>query len=85
MKPEPAATSFAVVLPYPANQDGVLGLTAIISGTSVPEDEIVERREKLPDYMVPGRIVVLPELPLNANGKIDRPRLLAALRAEDES
>jgi amino acid adenylation domain-containing protein len=36
--------------------------------------------EALPRYMRPTRVVVVPALPLNANGKTDRPALVALVR-----
>lgn len=39
-------------------------------------------RSKLPDYMVPGRLIRLKTMPHNANGKMDRAVLTAALHEE---
>ena len=46
-----------------------------------PADLRMRLRSILPDAMVPGDIVLLRELPLNANGKVDR-RALANLAAQ---
>lgn len=34
-----------------------------------------ELKESIPDYMIPGKIVYIKDMPLNANGKIDRVKL----------
>lgn len=44
--------------------------------TEISKSEINQRlRDLVPDYMLPGKVVCLEELPLNANGKIDRVKL----------
>lgn len=39
-------------------------------------DEIKDKTsDLLPEYMIPGKVVYLPDMPINANGKIDRVKL----------
>jgi len=63
-------------------------LVAYVVSETTPQRELSDElrallREQLPDYMVPGRIVVVERLPLTGTGKIDD-GALAALDEQDE-
>ncbi|MGH8422550.1 MAG: amino acid adenylation domain-containing protein, partial [Pseudomonas fluorescens] len=62
-------------------QDGTqLVAYVVASGATVSQAEYLEGlkavlRQSLPEYMVPNHLVLLPKLPLNNNGKLDRKAL----------
>src|SRR5262249_28666649 len=64
---------------------GELGLTAFVAGSELqPQDMDHLRRflpQRLPDYMVPSRFVVVAALPMTPSGKIDR-KSLPGLRVD---
>jgi amino acid adenylation domain-containing protein/non-ribosomal peptide synthase protein (TIGR01720 family) len=47
-------------------------LVAYISGEASADELRSYLKTKLPEYMIPGVYVMLPELPLSTNGKVDR-------------
>ncbi len=56
----------------------LVGYVVFEAGREVAAEELRTRlAERLPDYMVPGALVALEKLPLNANGKLDRRALPA--------
>ena len=61
-------------------------LVAFIAGSGVTTaDAAAHLRKRVPDYMVPGTIVVLEELPKLANGKINRKALLDVDEGEQQT
>jgi acyl-coenzyme A synthetase/AMP-(fatty) acid ligase len=62
---------------------GQATLHLFIAGQNVDIDALQQRLEEdLPAYMRPKHIRVLDDLPVNLNGKIDRPALAELLRVE---
>jgi amino acid adenylation domain-containing protein len=69
----------AIVMALPG-ADGEADLECAITGVGCDTDAILRTlRRRLPDYMVPRRLTVFTELPVNHNGKIDRHALAETL------
>ena len=70
------------------HENGEPRLIAYGVARTMPVPTSKELREflgaQLPDYMLPAAFIWLKSLPLNANGKIDRPRLLAMNEKDEE-
>ena len=69
-----------VAVGWPRSEAGASGITAFIGGDR-DDVEGIQRAVAglLPDYMVPRRIYMIDELPLNTNGKVDRQELVKRL------
>ncbi|PYO40672.1 MAG: hypothetical protein DMD33_16945 [Gemmatimonadetes bacterium] len=78
---EASGAEQVAAVPWPVVDGTADGVVAFVSGVAgVDEPCILKRcRETVPDYMVPRKICLLPEIPLNANGKIDRRELVKML------
>ncbi|GAA5153248.1 MULTISPECIES: amino acid adenylation domain-containing protein [Amycolatopsis] len=67
----------AALAEHPEVRRGVAGvagnqLVAAVAGKVTPEEVREFVRDLLPPHMLPARVVVLDEMPLTANGKVDR-------------
>lgn len=80
LRDHPAIGNAAVVGSSAA--DGRTRLEAYLTGSSQPRPDLAELKgflaDRLPNYMIPGSFVWMPELPRLPNGKLDRARVLEA-------
>lgn len=64
------------VVVAPENESGEARLIAYVTSSSHPSPSVTELRgfakQNLPDYMIPSAFVILDEMPLTPNGKVDR-------------
>jgi len=73
-----------VAIGWPITPSGAGGVVAFVGNSALDGDAILQRvARRLPDYMVPRKIIVRNGLPTNANGKVDRQALLLDLKGTD--
>ncbi|RSN29243.1 AMP-dependent synthetase [Amycolatopsis sp. WAC 04169] len=76
----PGIQSAAVLPPAPGRPEAVLFLV----GSREPAEFLASLREEIEPYKVPRLVFRLEQLPLTANGKIDRKKLSVTLDAESQ-
>jgi len=73
----------AIAIGWPRTASGADGVVAFVGAPDAEADALLERaRARLPGYMQPSAVYLVDEFPLNANGKVDRKALAAALEEE---
>jgi amino acid adenylation domain-containing protein len=80
-------TEQIVSVAWPVENGSADGVVAFIAGVAdLDADRVLDYCIRfLPSYMVPKKIYLCDEMPLNANGKIDRARLLYMLNRESRN
>jgi len=82
---EAASVQVAVAVAHPRNGHEVLGITGIVQGD--PSQREATRAglvARLPDYMIPQKLIFLRQMPRTLIGKIDKVSLLKALASGDD-
>jgi amino acid adenylation domain-containing protein len=79
-------TEQVISVAWPTENGTADGVVAFVAGVAALNyDRVLDYCSKiLPDYMVPRKIYLCDEMPLNANGKIDRHRLVSMLEGVEK-
>jgi mycobactin phenyloxazoline synthetase len=73
-------TGVAVAVAWPRTASGADGITVLVDDPTIDVRALLLRvREVLPAYMHPQELRLVPALPRNSNGKVDRSSLDALL------
>jgi amino acid adenylation domain-containing protein len=80
-------TEEVIAVAWPVNNRSAEAVVAFVSPRSNLDRQRVLAycQEVLPEYMVPKTLYLLDDMPVNANGKVDRARLIKLLEVENES
>jgi acyl-CoA synthetase (AMP-forming)/AMP-acid ligase II len=69
-----------LALGWPVESESAQGIVAFVAGSLVDLTSLYDAlRQELPAYMIPNKIDIIPRMPLNSNGKVDRNALRARL------
>lgn len=75
-----SGSELAASVAWPITNGSAAGIVGFVSGTTLTAGEIREAlKARLPTYMVPSAIQLIPTLPMTANGKVDRKALVRML------
>lgn len=80
---EVAGGAAAAAIAWPTTSGGADGVVGFVCAPGLSESAL--RRacaDRLPDYIVPRRVLIIEEMPLTVSGKIDRKSLVASLAKE---
>ena len=81
-----AGVTQGVAMGWPVRDGSAEGIVAFVTGRSIDVDALIAGvRRTLPDYMTPRAVYVVDALPLNANGKVDRPALVKRLESGEHA
>lgn len=76
----------AIAVGWPMNAGSADGIVAFVSGDSVDTTALITlAKSSLPPYAVPQQVRIIEQMPLNANGKVDRRALQESLTAASGS
>jgi len=80
---EEGNVSVVIALGWPITESGAEAIEVFIEGDNIDTGELKKRiANRLPSYMIPKGIHVIPKIPLNVNGKYDRNALIKILEEQ---